>query len=100
MATHGKAREMTINALRNLEPFKRSGFAMTAVSSKVDSIGRLSENKNMAQLYADSDIKYTVLSYSTVIAWVTQDGETIVPVDRYSVTTTHHQNLCHVYLNN
>lgn len=33
MATHGKAREITIAALRECKPFARKGFGMTAVLS-------------------------------------------------------------------
>lgn len=41
---------------------------------------------------ARNAIMYTVLSYSTPIAWRTLDGEWTVPVVTYSVTTTAHQS--------
>jgi hypothetical protein len=99
MATHGKAREVTINALSNLKPFKRSGFAMKGIEGAVDTLGRLSND--MRALYkADSDnIKYTVVSYSTPIAWVLNDDSVRIPDDKYSVATTQHQGMCKVYLN-
>lgn len=39
-----------------------------------------------------------VYSYSTPIAWVTEDGEIICPDLRYSVTTSNHQNLARAWL--
>ncbi len=102
MATHGKAREITISALRNCEPFKRSGFAMQGIEGAVSSTGRLEGDAKDSynQAARENNLAYTVLSYATPIAWVTRGGDVIIPDGRYSVTTTHHQSLCRVYLNN
>jgi hypothetical protein len=101
MATHGRARQLTINALANLEPFKRSGFAMQGVEGAAYSTGRMPAG-DAAEYNAhakNNEIAYTVLSYATPIAYVTRDGAVRVPDAKYSVTTTHHQSLCKVYLN-
>lgn len=96
MATHGKAREVTINNLQNRKPWQRKGFGMSAVEGKFNGYGCLA-SEDIAR-YAGAEVIYTVLSYSTPIAWVTTDGEVVVPEAKYSVTTTHHQSLCKVYL--
>lgn len=41
---------------------------------------------------------YVVYSYNTPIAWVIGRGEVKVPDHRYSVTTTHHQNMCRSWM--
>lgn len=41
---------------------------------------------------------YTVWSYRTVIAEAEQDGGVTHNEQRYSVTTSHHQNLCRAWL--
>lgn len=41
---------------------------------------------------------YVVWSYQTPIAWVTWAGSIVVPDEKYSVTTTHHQGLCDTYM--
>lgn len=46
-----------------------------------------------AERYAEDEVTYTVLSYRTPIAWVTEDGEIVQPPVRYSVTTTNHQRI-------
>lgn len=100
MATHGRARQLTINALQNREAFKRSGFAMQGVEGAVYSTGRMpAEGAREYNNHANAEqIVYTVLSYATPIAYVTKDGAVRIPDASYSVTTTHHQNLCKVYL--
>lgn len=100
MATHGAARQATINALSAREPFRRSGFAMAGHDGAVAGTGRL-EGDDLAAFKIDRDgvgIVYTVTSYATPIAWVTTTGEVKIPDTRYSNTTTHHQGLCRVYL--
>jgi len=96
MATHGKARERTIAALRNHKPFERSGFAMRAIEGKTSLSGRLPVE--WLTRYRNTEIAYTVISYQTPIAWVTSDGQIYIPDESYSVTTSHHQGLCRVYL--
>lgn len=100
MATHGKARTSTIRALGNREPFKRHGFNMWASEGATMLQGRLPEAywEQYSVLAKNGSIAYTVLSYGTPIAWVTLGGTVIIPDVKYSVTTTHHQSLCKVYL--
>lgn len=96
MATHGRARTATIRALSNREPFQRSGFNMRGIEGKVSSKGRLP--LEWWAKYQASEVTYTVMSYRTAIAWVESDGTVTIPEEKYSNTTTHHQNLCRVYL--
>jgi hypothetical protein len=100
MATHGRARQLTIAALNNKTPFARSGFAMKGVEGAVSSTGEMpKEHAETYKMHAsNNDIAYTVLSYVTPIAYVTRYGDVIVPDYKYSRTTSHHQGLCRVYL--
>lgn len=98
MATHGKAREVTINNLRNCIPWQRRGFAMSGIEGKFNGTGRMS-TETATEYIAAQNVVYTVLSYGTPIAWVTDDGTVTVPNERYSVTTSNHQSLCKVHLN-
>lgn len=41
---------------------------------------------------------YVVWSYETPIAWVSWCGSICIPDEKYSVTTTHHQNMCHAWM--
>ena len=98
MPTHGKARETTVNNLRNLTPFQRAGFAMSGISGKFNGTGRM-QGETLAEYMGAQDVIYTVLSYGTPIAWVAKGDVVVIPEDKYSVTTTNHQNMCRVYLN-
>ena len=100
MATHGRARELTISALSNRKPFSRPGFAMKGVEGASTSYGQLpKEILAEYEVYAAANnIFYTVLSYKTPIAWVTWNEKVVIPDVKYSVTTTHHQSLCRAYL--
>lgn len=101
MATHGRARQLTISALQNRKAFKRSGFAMQGIEGAALDSGRMpTEDAREYNNHANAgQVAYTVLSYATPIAYVTKDGAVRIPDTSYSVTTTHHQNLCRVYLN-
>lgn len=44
------------------------------------------------------DPLYVVWSYNTPIAFVTWNGSIRIPDESYSVTTTHHQNMCHAWM--
>lgn len=101
MPTHGRARDLTIAALRDLKPFKRSGYSMSGVEGAVSDTGRLPKEHADAYNAAakDNSLLYTVKSYATPIAWVLRDGAVVVPNVKYSNTTTNQQNLCAVYLN-
>jgi hypothetical protein len=100
MATHGRARDLTIAALSNRKAFKRSGFAMSAVEGSAYNTGQLPAHDaaEYNTLANQGEVVYTVLSYATPIAYVTKDGAVRIPDAKYSVTTTHHQSLCRVYL--
>jgi hypothetical protein len=39
------------------------------------------------------EIRYTVFSYSTPIAWVLTDGTKVMPDVKYSTTTSNHQGI-------
>jgi hypothetical protein len=46
--------------------------------------------------HIDSDarrIRYVVYSYATPIAWVRDNGEWVVPAEKYSATTSRHQSI-------
>ncbi len=97
MATYGRARERTIAALTNHEPFARSGFAMSAIEGKdTRYTGRLPAE--YVSQYDTADVIYTVYSYVTPIAWVNSDGYVTVPNVHYSPTTSAHQSLARAYL--
>lgn len=56
--------------------------------------GRLNETDAVLYraLSARGEIKYTVKSYNTVIAWVTTDDVEFKTTERFSVTTSRHQS--------
>ncbi len=100
MATHGRARQVTIDALKSRKAFFRSGFAMKGVDGASGTLGELPQQWREAYNLAakENNLRYTVKSYDTPIAWVLNDGTVIIPSVKYSVTTTNHQSLCRVYL--
>lgn len=51
--------------------------------------GRLPSEYHAAAVGA----RYIVFSYATPIGWVAADGTRVVPDERYSATTTRHQNV-------
>ncbi len=54
------------------------------------------KGNTMSGTYVDGI--YTIFSYSTVIAWIDEDGDVHIPSNKYSMTTSRHQNLCRTYL--
>lgn len=46
----------------------------------------------------DPGVEYVVFSYDTPIAWVRRDGVAVIPLVRYSRTTSRHQNLARTEL--
>lgn len=101
MPTHGKARNLTENALSNREAFRRAGFGMSAVTGPAATLGQLPEPYR-AQYRAQESaglIAYTVLSYQTPILWVLTGGTVIYPDVRYSVTTSNHQGFARTHVN-
>lgn len=101
MATHGKARDLTIEALSNREPFRRAGFSMSARDGSAPTWGQLPEQYRLQYRAQEESclIAYTVMSYQTPILWVLTDGTIICPDVRYSRTTTTHQGLARTYVN-
>jgi hypothetical protein len=85
--------------LAKRESFESYG-AMTAVPFGGMSTGRMPAE--WAKRYRDDTygvgVVYTVISYATPIAWVRSDGETVIPDESYSVTSSRHQNLCRAWL--
>ncbi len=71
-------------------PFQTYG-ALKAVARATASAGRLS-SCHSERFRADRP-DYVVYSYATPIAWHAQDGTWYVPDERYSQTTTRHQNV-------
>jgi hypothetical protein len=101
MPSHGKARDLTAAALSNHEPFRRSGFAMTATDKPNEVSWGYLPQEQITEFREARDagrITYVVLSYNTPIAWVLSDGSKVVPAVKYSVTTTNHQGMCRQYL--
>lgn len=90
--------------LANLIPFDSQG-AMWARrydgTEDAESFGRYESHVGdglRVRFYADSGPLYVVYSYATPIGWVTSSGSIVVPDEKYSVTTTNHQNLCHAFM--
>jgi hypothetical protein len=98
MLTRGKVAKTTSRSLYDHTAFGCKGSDIWAVEGTVSELGRL--DSMWASLYAvqHDEIVYTVLSYDTPIAWVLRTGAVIIPDAKYSVTTSHHQSLCKVYL--
>lgn len=80
-------------------PFQSHG-AMRAHGFPLGSTGRLPAE--WVDVYRSDrekpGISYVVYSYATPIAWVREDGETVIPDVGYSVTTSRHQTLCRAWL--
>lgn len=98
MPTRGRAAQMTIGCLERHQPFKRSGFSMSAIVGSTGEIGRMPTDVAKLYAYDKAQITFTVLSYATPIAWVLADGTVKVPDVYYSRTTNQHQHLCRVHL--
>lgn len=78
-------------ALRNRQPFRNSTGTFRAELGKVRSTEHLQDE--WLELYQNSSIIYTVMSYGTPIAWVTSNGEIVIPSIYYSNSTSKHQNI-------
>ena len=95
--SHGATLDRTEKALHTLKPFKRQGYGMSAVEGAVQFFGQLPAEH--IEQYRTDRPRYTVLSYDTPIAWITQDGTVRQPAVKYSQTTTQHQYACQYHLN-
>lgn len=83
--------------LANRIPFRTNG-SLRAVAGAVGETGRL-PLEWQDRYRADRDvIVYTVVSYETPIAWVTEAGAVEIPDAGYSLTTNRHQNMCRAWL--
>jgi hypothetical protein len=90
MAIH-KNRAKIEMAIRNRQAFKIA--SMTGEPGVPFMLGQLPDNERTIVSALGNAITYTVYSYSTPIAYVTND--TLHVIDhRYSVTTTNHQHIC------
>jgi len=78
-------------ALQNRLPFRNSTGSFQGIEGKERSTGDLQDGD--LELYQNSVICYTVMSYDTPIAWVTHNNFIIIPDVSYSHTTTIHQNI-------
>lgn len=86
----------TKNAIRQHKPFKSSG-ALSA-QSYADTYGELpSEHYNTLR---SVDPDYVIYSYSTPIAWHSEEHGWTIPDVKYSRTTTRHQSVVRGALNN
>ncbi len=88
-------RDRVADHIRRHEPFRYSGLALTAITGK-GGTGRM-EDDDLTRYRAD-DVAYTVYSYATPIAWVTNTGQVRISRATYSVTTRQHIGICRVAL--
>ncbi|MEV5576594.1 hypothetical protein AB0L06_41755 [Spirillospora sp. NPDC052269] len=71
----------------------RTGSGLSAVTDAPYAVGRLPEEwaTRYRADFEQPGIGYVALSYRTPIAWVRRDGQTVIPDEYYSATTTRHQ---------
>jgi hypothetical protein len=83
-------------AIGNEEAFTTHG-ALSAVRGAVTYTGSLPGDWGgvYASFRRTNEIRYTVLSYETPIAWVTTSGDVYLPSVKYSRTTSAHQGRCY-----
>ncbi|MFI6495974.1 hypothetical protein [Nonomuraea typhae] len=98
VTTYGKGYRALIDALETCTPFKTSG-ALQAMAGVPYGTGRMPEDEVKRFEAVRAQIKYTVLSYATPIAWVLESGEAYVSRTSYSQSTTRHQSTVSAYLN-
>lgn len=96
--------------LSRMLPFQGNSMsAKPCLVSRNVNLGELTNRKDVDRLAADEDrILYVVYSYDTPIAWVCHGSDdpdrlpdpvtTYVVEQRFSTTTSRHQNLCHAWL--
>lgn len=81
-------------AIENRKPFKTHGSFYGSDWIPGD---RGILPRGWRELYADAYrtglIDYVVVSYRTPIAWVMHDGTVVIPAEKYSVSTSRHQNV-------
>lgn len=90
MAIQTRNRNIIESKLISQEPFK-----IASMKGGEDTGMGILPDELRARFEADSPF-YVVYSYRTPIAWVSKDGEWVVPDVKYSATTTNHQNIVRV----
>jgi hypothetical protein len=92
MAMGQKNKNIAINAICEGKAFRASTMKGFPVSdSKALLIGQLPTE--YAAQYQENEVDYAVYSFHTPIAWRTTDGQWTVPDEKYSLTSTNHQNI-------
>lgn len=92
------------DALDSLQPFKTHG-ALRGLehdpSRSVNLVGKLADRylASNGQL-STREVDYLVYSYETPIAWHTDRSGWLVPAGKYSITTTDHQHLISLAVDN
>jgi hypothetical protein len=76
------------------QPFSNSGETFRGVVGHPGTLGELPHP--WRSTFPTRGVLYTIMSYSTPIAWLTEDGWTMPDVT-YSPTTTQHQGVVRVY---
>jgi hypothetical protein len=83
--------------LAQREPFQ--GYTMAAYNPPVLwTTGQLNRWERERYEVAQHQIIYTVLSYGTPIAWITEDGQIYHVAQKFSVTTSKHQSYARAWL--
>lgn len=60
--------------------------------------GRLYSSRSAQELFKGKSFRYLVLSYGTPIAGITDSGERVFVEDKFSSTTSRHQNLVRAWM--
>jgi hypothetical protein len=90
-AKHGAGLVNTLLAIQSRRAFKAGNLWAETYSLGP---GRLTGEPCRGATSRDAnEIDYVVYSYGTPIAWHIEDGEWIIPDDKYSVTTSNHQGV-------
>lgn len=87
MGASSRRQDQVDRKIRDREPFRYSGYALTAIEGK-GGTGRM-EGDDLTRYQAD-DVAYTVYSYATPIAWTTRSGKVRISLATYSPTTRQH----------
>jgi hypothetical protein len=77
------------------QPFSNAGGTFRGIVGNPDTLGELPPEWRHA--FPRTHVDYTILSYSTPIAWLTE-GRWIMPPVTYSPTTTQHQGVLRAWL--
>jgi hypothetical protein len=102
MAIHGKNRDKITEAIRARRDFRIANMSGTRIGSRYPVQGGELNHHPAERARLDTgidrgEITYVIYSFATPIGWV-EDGAGYVPDVRYTITTTHHQNVARVAL--